>query len=80
LDHAQVHGEAPGCVDLRPADARVKAEKLAGPSSTIDPEPTRAEIHTAAATDAAAMDNDSRNNINSSTLPCVFTYDYSRLR
>ena len=58
-------------------DARVKPERLAG--ANPDPEPTRAEIETTAFNDSKAMDTDSRNNINSSTLPCVFTYDYSRL-
>jgi hypothetical protein len=60
-------------------DSRIQAERLAGPSSTLNPNPPLLQIHNAAAADAAAMDSDSRNNINSSTLPCVFTYDYSRL-
>ena len=55
--------------------ARVKAENLAGPNP--NPEPTRLEIEDAAYADSRAMDHDSRNNIK---LPCVFTYDYSRLR
>lgn len=53
----------------------MKAETVAGLNPNL--EPLRNEIHDAAYLDSKAMDTDSRNNI---VLPCVFTYDYSRLR
>jgi hypothetical protein len=55
-------------------DARVSSEQLAGLASKLNLEPTMTAIHNAAVADASAMDHDSRNNMNSSTLPCVFHY------
>jgi hypothetical protein len=61
-------------------DARTATEALVGPGSTLDLTPTRNTLHTSAAADSRAMDNDARNNLNSTTIPCVFQFDYSRLR
>jgi hypothetical protein len=52
-------------------DSRVQTEALAAPSDKFQITPTLVQIDSAAKADAAAMDNDSRNNI---VLPCVFHY------
>jgi hypothetical protein len=60
-------------------DARTKAEALIGPGVTLSLTPTLNELHNLTRADSYAMDYDGRNNINSTTLPCVFHYDYSHL-
>jgi hypothetical protein len=60
-------------------DARIKAEALVGPEVDLNPNPTRIELDAVAYADSRAMDHDGRNNINLTTLPCVFHYDYSHL-
>jgi hypothetical protein len=60
-------------------DARIKAEAIAGPGVTLDLTPVLNQINSVAVADSRAMDHDSRNNINGTTLPCVFHYDYSHL-
>lgn len=59
--------------------AATRFEPVAGPASTSF-EGLRSALFTEASQDAAAMDNDSRNNLTSVTVPCQFRYDYSRLK